>query len=98
MVRQQKRPVASQAVYVQVVRPRKTQGQVTSVNSQFGIIYIDIGQADTEAGAEYAVRRGVNLVGRLKVGRIQQDKALCRLDKANSPGQPKVGDQVILVE
>jgi len=98
VVRQQKRLVASQAVNVQVVRPRKTQGQVTSVNSQFGIIYIDIGQADTEAGAEYTVRRGLNLVGRLKVGRIQQDKALCRLDKANSPGQPKVGDQVILVE
>ncbi|MEE2715713.1 MAG: hypothetical protein VYD34_06905, partial [Verrucomicrobiota bacterium] len=98
VVRQNKGLVASQMVNVNVVRPRKTSGQVTNVISKFGVVHIDIGKKDIEVGAMFTVRRGNQLVGQLVAGRVEPRMSFCRLVKANSPGQPQVGDQIVLVK
>lgn len=73
--------------------PAKT-GKVTKLNAAFGLIHINLGAKYSRIGQKYTVRRGTQLIGLLTVVRISGEEAICKLDKANSPGVPQVGDGV----
>ena len=69
-------------------------GKVTKLNTAFGLIHINLGPKYSRVGQKYTVRRGTQLIGLLTVVRLQGEEAICKLDKANSPGVPQVGDSV----
>ena len=69
------------------------EGKVTKILAQFGLIHTNLGPV-AKVGQKYIVRRNKNLIARMSVTRIAGTEAICKLDKANSPSVPQVGDSV----
>ena len=69
-------------------------GKVTHVYATYGLYEIRLENRVTQVGARHAVRRKGQLIGYLTVVRMRGGNSVCKLDKDNSPGVPRVGDDV----
>ena len=70
------------------------EGIVTKLIPQFGCAIINLGQGNVPMGIRCEVRRNGKLIGNIVVGRVEANRAICKVRKHDMTTPLMVGDTV----
>ena len=91
---------AAKAEFEKLIRNAPAAGKVIAFNTEWGFVQIDAGKnRNISAGTRFAVRRGVSIVGYVKVTEVSDKMSIAELTSRNefseTARKPKPGDDVI---